>query len=294
MRSLVLLSLILVGCVSPPRPVQEMPFVTQARNQKQKMLDTIDSAGIPDSHFEYSVDRSGIYSDFKLSEVARFSEIYLEAKQGRLKAIGRVGSHYYMGITPVVRNYTEAVKWFTLGADRDDPDCQVKLGECYALGLGVEIDMGRAKALLARASAQGSQSYRVKFSDTPVYVDVQTGRTSTTPSALPSSSFGDIPQAGQSSGTYEVAFDADPNGKASWQLWFKEFSGRIVRTSSREVYLKVLAAKADAILALNKMDLHTLYGQGTDDEKYEKFKELLREARVAQAELRRVVNLYGN
>jgi hypothetical protein len=48
------------------------------------------------------------------------------------------------------------------------------------------------------------------------------------------------------------------------------------------------------VLALNKMDLHVLYGKGSEEEQYERFKELLREARIPQAELRRLVNQYGN
>jgi hypothetical protein len=283
-----LLALFLVGCVSSPQPVQEMPFVARARNEQQGLVSSIDRAGVPDSHFEYSYDRYAPSYDYKLREVARFSELYVEAKQGRLNAISRVGSHYYMGISPIQKNYQEAVKWFTLGADRGDADCQVSLGECYALGHGVAKDVERARGLLALAASQGKKSNHVTFSDTPVYID--TG-----------SSFAETPKPYSSgntsvsaSGMYEITFDADPNGKASWQMAMKEFSGKVVRTTSKEVQLKVLTEKASMVLAFNKIDIHLIYGKGNTEERYEIYKELLREARVHQDELRRLVNQYGN
>ena len=74
----------------------------------------------------------------------------------------------------------------------------------------------------------------------------------------------------------------------------KEFSGKVVRTSSREVQLKVLTAKASMVIALNKMDLHTIYGTGNTEERYQKYLVLLGEARAAQKELRDLLNLYAN
>ena len=288
-----LISSLLVGCVSSPQPVQEMSFVTRARNEQQDLVSVIDRAGVPDSHFAYSINRNAPSYDYKLREAARFSELYLEAKQGRLAAISRVGGHYYTGIFPIERDYKEATKWLTLGADRDDADCQVSLGECYALGLGVPRDLERAKGLFSRAASQGKKSYRVEIGE-GVYYDPQTGGFSKNPSPALYSPPSNSSQRFSSAGTYEVTFDADPNGKASWQMWMKEFSGKAVRTNSREVYLQVVTAKASMVLALNKMDLHVLYGKGSEEEQYEKFKELLREARIPQAELRRLVNQYGN
>ena len=86
-----LISSLLVGCVSSPQPVQEMSFVTRARNEQQDLVSVIDRAGVPDSHFAYSINRNAPSYDYKLREAARFSELYLEAKQGRLAAISRVG-----------------------------------------------------------------------------------------------------------------------------------------------------------------------------------------------------------
>lgn len=294
MRYIILVSSLLVGCAFSPQPAQEMSFVTQARNEQQDLISTIDRAGVPDSHFEYSVNRAAPSYDYKLREVARFSELYLDAKQGRITAISRVAGHYYTGISPIQKDYQEAVKWLTIGADRDDPDCQLLLGECYALGLGVTRDLERAKGLLSRAASQGKKSYRVTIGDRPVYFDPSTGKLSNDPSPALHSASSSTSNPVSSSGIYEVTFDADPRGKASWQIWMREFSGKTVKTSSREVYLQVLTAKASMVLALNKMDLHVLYGKGSDEEQYEKYKELLQEARIPQAELRRLVRQYGN
>ena len=294
MRSELLISLLLVGCVSSPQPVQEMSFVTRARNEQQDLVSVIDRAGVPDSHFEYSVNRNAPSYDYKLKEVARFSELYLEAKQGRLNAIWRVGGHYFTGISPVQKNYQEAVKWFTLGADRDDGDCLVSLGECYALGHGVSKDLERAKGLLSRASSQGKKSHRVTFSDKPVYYDPETGGFSNSPSPAPLVAPSSAPPVVSSSGVYEITFDADPNGKASSQMAMRQFAGKVVRTTSKEVQLKVLTAKASMVLAFNKVDLHLIYGKGNTEERYEIYKELLRDAWVHQAELRRLVSQYGN
>ena len=289
-----LISSLLVGCVSSPQPVQEMSFVTRARNEQQDLVSVIDRAGVPDSHFAYSINRNAPSYDYKLREAARFSELYLEAKQGRLAAISRVGGHYYTGIFPIERDYKEAIKWLTLGADRDDADCLVALGECYALGHGVPKDLERAKGLLSRASSQGKKSYRVTFSDKPVYYDPETGGFNNSPSPAPSVVPSTVPQGVSASGLYEVTFDPGQNGKASWQIWMKEFSGKVVRTSSREVQLKVLTAKASMVIALNKMDLHTIYGTGNTEERYQKYLVLLGEARAAQKELRDLLNLYAN
>lgn len=288
MRAVLTLSIFLVGCVSSSRQVEGVSFADSLRIEHQKLLDTINRAGVPDSHFEYSVDRNAPSHSYKLTEIARFSEIYLDAKQGRLKAIGRVGFFYYNGVPPIQKNYQEAIKWFTLGAERDDPDCQVSLGECYAFGLGVARDENRAKALFARAALQGKRSFRVSFDKLPPLYGAMEGANG----VIVPFSQGNI-QGASEPNSFEVTFEADPNGKASWQIWIKEFSGKVVITDSRAVYLQVITAKAKMILTLNELDLHTLYGKGSDQEQYNKFNEILQEAHVAQAELRRLVNLYG-
>jgi hypothetical protein len=181
-----------------------------------------------------------------------------------------------------------------MGADRDDPDCLVALGECYALGHGVSKDLDRARGLLSRASSQGKKSHRVTFSDNPVYYDPETGGFSNNPSPAPVVAPSTARPAVSASGEYVITFDADLNGKASWQVGMREFSGKVVRTTSKEVQLKVLTAKASMVLAFNKVDLHLIYGTGNTEERYEKYKVLLLEARAAQEELRRLVNQYGN
>lgn len=294
MRYTLLLSLVLVGCLSSPQPVQEMSFVTRARDEQQNMISVIDRAGVPESHFDYTINRNTSPFGHNLGGAARFSELYLEAKQGRLTAIWRVGGHYYSGISPIQKNYQEAVRWYQMGADRDDPDCLVALGECYAFGHGVPKDPERAKGLLSRASSQGKKSYRVTFSDKPVYYDPETGGFTNNPTPTTPVAPSSAPQVSSPSGEYVITFDAGLNGKASWQVGMREFSGKVVRTTSKEVQLKVLTAKASMVLAFNKVDLHLIYGTGNTEERYEKYKVLLLEARAAQAELRSLVNQYGN
>ena len=57
--------------------------------------------------------------------------------------------------------------------------------------------------------------------------------------------------------------------------------------------MELASAKANVILTANAMDLHNLYGKGTDQEKYEKFLAYLKEAHVARLELKRLVNQYS-
>lgn len=92
---------------------------------------------------------------------------------------------------------------------------------------------------------------------------------------------------------YTLTFDIDPNGKASWQQWLMEYRGRAITVDSRDKYMELATAKANVILTANAMDLHNLYGKGTDQEKYEKFLAYLKEARVARLELKRLVNQYS-
>ena len=275
MRKFLALSILLTGCVSQQPQPKEPSYYAR---QQQKWLATIDAAGVPDSHFDHSVNRNPDEMDRANEELAYFSGLYLEAKQGRLKSVARVGTFYYKGIAPVERNYQEAVKWLTIGADRDDADCQVYLGECYFLGLGVPVNNDRAKELINRAKSQGVKSLRVNFIESKgSYNERQVGATYEPTEAM-----------------REVTFESAPDGKASWQHWMKEFEGRTVRTQSQDILRQVVTAKSEMILRLNRMDLHNLYGKGTDREKYEQFLVLLKQAREAQAELRRLINLYGS
>lgn len=92
---------------------------------------------------------------------------------------------------------------------------------------------------------------------------------------------------------YTLTFDIDPNGKASWQNLLKEYRGRTFTVDSKEKYLELVNAKARVILTANAMDLHVLYGKGSDQEQYEKFLAYQREVRSACLELKRLLNLYS-
>ena len=51
--------------------------------------------------------------------------------------------------------YAEAVADWQPLADKGDPDAQFNLGQAYKLGRGVPVDLARARALYAKAAAQG-------------------------------------------------------------------------------------------------------------------------------------------
>jgi hypothetical protein len=286
MRYAILVSSLLAGCVSAPEPVQEMSFVTRAREEQQKLVDTIARAGVPDSHFQYSINRAASSYDYRLKEAARFSEIYEEAKGGRIAAIRRVGYFYQNGVEPIEKNLHVAFTWYELGASKDDPECIMKLGECYYFGLGVAKDEDRATGLLKRAASLGTKSPRFDanfFEPKTSYVAIGVREREQFVGSY-------------SGGTAElvVTFECDPNGIASWQTGMREFNGMSVVAPSRDIYLQVVAAKIAFIQSANRMDLHVLYGQGSENEKYTKYLELLKATRAAKAELKRLVTRYGN
>ena len=88
-----------------------------------------------------------------------------KAKKGNLKAIKELGFIYYFGdvkgtknanaVTP--KNPEEAVKWWTIGASKKDPECLTNLGFCYHMGDGVIQNNIEAKKCWEQASNKGSQ-----------------------------------------------------------------------------------------------------------------------------------------
>lgn len=301
MRYAILVSSLLAGCVSGPEPVQEMSFVTRAREEQQKLVDTIARAGVPDSHFQYTINRAAASYDYRLKEAARFSEIFEEAKGGRIAAIRRVGYFYQNGVEPIEKNPKEAFTWYELGASKDDPECIMKLGECYYFGLGVAKDEARATGLLKRAASLGTKSPRFDanfFEPKTSYVTIGVREREQFVESMRLGQGGSnrVDVGASSGGTAElvVTFECDPNGIASWQTGMREFNGMSVVAPSRDIYLQIVAAKIAFIQSANRMDLHVLYGQGSENEKYTKYLELLKATRAAKAELKRLVTRYGN
>jgi hypothetical protein len=92
---------------------------------------------------------------------------------------------------------------------------------------------------------------------------------------------------------YTLTFDIDPNGKATWQNVLKQYRGLSFTVDSREKYLELVNAKARVILTANAMDLHVLYGKGSEQEQYEKFLAYQKELSAACLELKRLIKLYS-
>ena len=76
------------------------------------------------------------------------------AAQGDHWAQNCLGACYGRG-DGVVRNTTEAVKWYRMAAEQGDALAQVNLGSCYSTGTGVLLDMAEALTWFRKAAAQG-------------------------------------------------------------------------------------------------------------------------------------------
>ena len=67
-----------------------------------------------------------------------------------------LGQIYEDGLSDKIpQDYAEAVKWYRLAANQDDPDCQFFLGEMYFMGQGVTQDLIQAYMWFDLAAAKG-------------------------------------------------------------------------------------------------------------------------------------------
>jgi len=76
------------------------------------------------------------------------------ADQGVAEAIWQLGNMYYLG-PPV--DYQEAIKWWSLGAERGDPYSQRDFGWMYEQGEGVPQNYAEAAKWYRRAADQGDR-----------------------------------------------------------------------------------------------------------------------------------------
>ena len=67
-------------------------------------------------------------------------------------AFSRLGDRYLKGYGGVEKNYSTAVKYLQLAAEKRDPEGMVGLGRCYEMGLGVPVDLDRAEDLYRKAA----------------------------------------------------------------------------------------------------------------------------------------------
>jgi len=75
------------------------------------------------------------------------------AEQGDARAQSYLGLIYEKGYS-VHRNFTEAVKWYSLAANQGEAEAQSNLGYLYERGLGVPKDMKEANRLFRLAANQ--------------------------------------------------------------------------------------------------------------------------------------------
>jgi hypothetical protein len=96
------------------------------------------------------------------AEVSDLAGLRKLAEQGDPAAQFALGAHYATG-EEVKQDYTEAVRWFALAADRGHILAQATLGAYYWAGRGVSPDLTKAYFWSALAQAGGDQAskYRV-------------------------------------------------------------------------------------------------------------------------------------
>lgn len=275
MRNLIsslILAVVFTGCIEPPRQVEEMPFVTRDRDEQSRMLALIDRADIPSSHLTHPVDRYPSLLSNKNNDVAKFAELYLEAKAGRPRSMGSVGYYYYKGMSPIEKNYAEAVRWFTLGAEADDADSQVYLAECLYFELGTTKDVNRARKLLDRAKQQGRKSYRITFDDSSYYVLGEGVK----PAA-------EVYKAPPQEKTF-YAFTIKPVAfsKPQTRFFLEEYAGSYYFGSLSE--RETAASAFDHLYRLLKeLDLEALNEEGTLSDQRNRFVQKLEECKAAHA-----------
>lgn len=69
---------------------------------------------------------------------------FLMDKERSTSSANQVGWHYYYG-EGVERDYSEAVKWFFMAADKDCAEAYFYLGMCVMEGKGVVADPEEAR-----------------------------------------------------------------------------------------------------------------------------------------------------
>ncbi len=82
-----------------------------------------------------------------------------EAEKGNVRAYVQVGDAYAAGILGP-RDYDEALRWYKLAADANQPDGYTSMAFVYEAGTGVERDLTKARFWLEKAAAAGETKAR--------------------------------------------------------------------------------------------------------------------------------------
>ena len=78
-----------------------------------------------------------------------------KAENHNIDAIKRVGNLYYDGVG-VEKNYSVALKWYTMASNLGDLWSKLRLGDMYRDGKGTDIDIDRALSLYFEVGNQGN------------------------------------------------------------------------------------------------------------------------------------------
>ncbi len=96
-----------------------------------------------------------IFVSVILSFAANIDELKKAAEQGDAQAQCNLGNCYALG-KGVEKNLREAVKWYRKAAEQGDALAQCNLGACYDLGYGVEKNLSEAVKWYRKAAEQGN------------------------------------------------------------------------------------------------------------------------------------------
>ena len=100
-------------------------------------------------------DGIGLVNDFLGNSAEAVKWYTLAADRGFADAQNNLGVCYENG-NGVAKSYAEAVKWYKLAAEQGDPDAQVNLGLCYENGNGVKQSYEEAVKWYQLAAEQGN------------------------------------------------------------------------------------------------------------------------------------------
>ena len=120
--------------------------------------------------FTKAADQGESNAEFVLGDCYRFGngvEINLDTAlewYEKAAAKGHAGAQVGIGIVNHKKErYEEAVTWFTKAADQGIADAELRLGHCYQLGNGVELNLDTAMEWYEKAAAKGHVNGQVNI-----------------------------------------------------------------------------------------------------------------------------------
>ncbi len=90
------------------------------------------------------------------SYAANVNDLRVAAERGDADAQFALADHYYSGVG-VIKDFTEAARWYRKAAEQGEARAQSALAMCYLLGKGVPKDHAEAVKWCRKAAAQGDE-----------------------------------------------------------------------------------------------------------------------------------------